>query len=267
MLKNVVLPAPFGPIRLTIERSGIVKSRSLTARRPPNSLRAFSATSRSGCFGAISALRSSGRLVGPPRLAERGVDRAPACALFDLELATALGDQTDRPEEHHQHDDEAVDPERVLRNIDLDPEQRIEDVSVEPGTDVGEAFDVEPGEDDPCDDDAPEAAHSAQDDHAEQEDRDVEVELARERARIEARDVGAGDSAEEGADRVGPGLRPHQRDAHGAGRGLVFTNRDPGAAESRVAKPQRAEDGHQEDDEHGPEEKPVGVQRLLVANW
>ena len=26
MLKKVVLPAPFGPIRLTIERSGIVKS-------------------------------------------------------------------------------------------------------------------------------------------------------------------------------------------------------------------------------------------------
>ena len=34
MLKNVVFPAPFGPIRLTIDRSGIVKSRSLTAVEP-----------------------------------------------------------------------------------------------------------------------------------------------------------------------------------------------------------------------------------------
>ena len=45
MLKNVVLPAPFGPIRLTIARSGMVKSRSFTARRPPNSLRTSRASS------------------------------------------------------------------------------------------------------------------------------------------------------------------------------------------------------------------------------
>ena len=36
MLKNVVLPAPFGPIRLTIEPSGMAKSTLLTATRPPN---------------------------------------------------------------------------------------------------------------------------------------------------------------------------------------------------------------------------------------
>src|SRR5215472_11355317 len=34
-LKNVVLPAPFGPIRLTIEPSGIVKSIERTATSPP----------------------------------------------------------------------------------------------------------------------------------------------------------------------------------------------------------------------------------------
>jgi hypothetical protein len=36
MLKNVVLPAPLGPIRLTIEFSGIVNSTLETATRPPN---------------------------------------------------------------------------------------------------------------------------------------------------------------------------------------------------------------------------------------
>ena len=36
MLKNVVLPAPFGPMIETIERSGNVNVTSLTAVRPPN---------------------------------------------------------------------------------------------------------------------------------------------------------------------------------------------------------------------------------------
>ena len=35
MLKKVVLPAPFGPIRPTIAPSGIVKSTPLTATSPP----------------------------------------------------------------------------------------------------------------------------------------------------------------------------------------------------------------------------------------
>ena len=34
MLKNVVLPAPFGPIRLTIEPRGIVKSTSFDGDEP-----------------------------------------------------------------------------------------------------------------------------------------------------------------------------------------------------------------------------------------
>ena len=35
-LKNVVLPAPLGPIRLTIALGGMAKATSLTATRPPN---------------------------------------------------------------------------------------------------------------------------------------------------------------------------------------------------------------------------------------
>ena len=37
-LKNVVLPAPLGPMRLTIEPSGMSKSTARTATRPPNRL-------------------------------------------------------------------------------------------------------------------------------------------------------------------------------------------------------------------------------------
>jgi hypothetical protein len=37
-LKNVVLPAPFGPMIDTIDFSGTAKSTSLTATRPPKRL-------------------------------------------------------------------------------------------------------------------------------------------------------------------------------------------------------------------------------------
>ena len=47
MLKNVVLPAPFGPMRLTMLPRGIVKSMSLTATRPPKRFVQSVATSRS----------------------------------------------------------------------------------------------------------------------------------------------------------------------------------------------------------------------------
>ena len=64
-------------------------------------------------------------------------------------------------------------------------------------------------------------------------------------AALEDRVVGAGDAAEERAGRVRPRLRPHQRHAHRGGGGLVLADRDPGAAEPRVAQPQRAEDREQ----------------------
>src|SRR5213594_3156978 len=41
-LKNVVLPAPFGPMSPTISPSSAANSTSLTATRPPNSLRSCS---------------------------------------------------------------------------------------------------------------------------------------------------------------------------------------------------------------------------------
>ena len=45
MLKNVVLPAPLGPMIETIERSGIEKETSLTATRPPKIFETCSASS------------------------------------------------------------------------------------------------------------------------------------------------------------------------------------------------------------------------------
>ena len=48
MLKNVVLPAPLGPMIETIERSGIEKETSLTATRPPKIFDTLSVASSVG---------------------------------------------------------------------------------------------------------------------------------------------------------------------------------------------------------------------------
>src|SRR5688500_654755 len=111
MLKKVVLPAPFGPIRLTIEPSGIVKSMLLTATSPPNSFRTATACSSSGIRPLVVVA------VGVPHLARDVVVHAVGRSLFELLLVAALGDQARRPEQHHQDDDRAVDPELVLRRV------------------------------------------------------------------------------------------------------------------------------------------------------
>src|SRR5688572_19691325 len=112
MLKNVVLPAPFGPISETIEPLGILKSTSFVATSPPNSFRTPSATRRS----VIARVP-----IGVGGLRGDVVRRRVGDAELVLLLVPALGDQPSRPEEHHQHDDQAVDAELVLRRLELDP--------------------------------------------------------------------------------------------------------------------------------------------------
>src|SRR5687768_13462089 len=140
MLKNVVFPAPFGPIRLTIEPVGIVKSTSLTATRPPNSLRTSDAT-RMSVIPRIP--------VGVRPFVLDVVEGRVAHALLELSFVPAFGDQPRGPEEHYEHDDQSVDPEVVLRNV-LDPEL---------GPDLRQPFLVEVREEEPADDRAPDAAH------------------------------------------------------------------------------------------------------------
>ena len=89
MLKNVVLPAPFGPIRLTIEPRAIVKSTSLTATRPPNSLRS-----------AVDLEEELAHPVTPPAACANVHQRLVVHALLELELAPLLGDEALRPEQH-----------------------------------------------------------------------------------------------------------------------------------------------------------------------
>src|SRR6185295_3181021 len=101
MLKNVVLPAPFGPIRLTIERSGIVKSTSLTATRPPNSLRTPSATRRSATSLVLDVVERQGL----------------GHAFVELGLSPRARYEPFGPEQHGQDEDDPEDPRRVQRNV------------------------------------------------------------------------------------------------------------------------------------------------------
>src|SRR5436190_17271935 len=105
MLKNVVFPAPFGPIRLTIAPCGTVNETSSTATRPPNSLR------RRSVWRSTSG---TGDLVV--------VERLVVHALMELRRPPRAGDQPLGPEEHDDDDDDPEDPELVLRNGEARPE-------------------------------------------------------------------------------------------------------------------------------------------------
>src|SRR5215207_594994 len=119
MLKNVVLPAPFGPIRLTIERSGMSKSTSLTAMRPPKTLviprasRMFAALpsrpARTRPFPFSSATGHSSERV-------TGVTTFPAVQLFG---ALAGGDEAFGPQEHHEDEEDTEQQVVVLRDVRL----------------------------------------------------------------------------------------------------------------------------------------------------
>src|SRR6476620_2832095 len=56
VLKKVVLPAPFGPIRLTMAPRGMVKSTLFTATRPPKRLVISTARSKSLPPGPVSLM-------------------------------------------------------------------------------------------------------------------------------------------------------------------------------------------------------------------
>ena len=68
MLKNVVLPAPLGPMSDTIARRGMSKSTLLTASRPPNRLvtpRALTSRSSSG-MAPVSPTGAARSVTGSP---------------------------------------------------------------------------------------------------------------------------------------------------------------------------------------------------------
>src|SRR3954452_3546207 len=191
MLKNVVFPAPFGPMSETIALAGTVNSTSSTATRPPNSLR------RNSVRSSGPAASGTGDLVVVERL------------VVNLRVVPLRRDGGARyhplgPEEHDDDDDHTEDPDLVERHIEM----RVE-VAVDPRADVRKAFAVEIRQEARTDDDAGDAAHAAEDDHAEDEDRNLEKEGGGERTAFFPPVERPGPPPEKSGRRVRPRLRPH----------------------------------------------------------
>src|SRR5215212_6056937 len=223
MLKNVVLPAPFGPIRLTIERSGISKSISLTAMSPPKTL-VIPRASR--MFPFLSATSGS-----PERVTD--VTTLSAAQLLG---ALAVGDDAFGPQEHHEDKEETEQQEVVLRDVRLAERGAPDGVAdgVDPHVDLRQQVEVEALQDDGAEDHAVDVPHAAEDDHTEDQDRDVEREGVGEDVLYERPVEGARDAPEDRTKGVGPELRRHRVDAHRGGGGLVLAHRDPSPPKPRV---------------------------------
>src|SRR3954453_11226933 len=142
MLKNGVFPSPFGPLSETPPPRGIVKSTSLDATRPPNSLRIVSATRMSPFCGTSLMLGV--------------VERRVVHAFVELGLASRARDQPFRTQEHRCDDDQPVDPELVLRHVQVRAERVVDRMA-----DVGKPLLVEEREEARAEHDAPQVAHSA----------------------------------------------------------------------------------------------------------
>src|SRR5215208_460994 len=223
MLKNVVLPAPFGPIRLTIERSGMSKSTSLTAMSPPKIL-VIPRASRMFPFSSATGHT-------PERVT--GVAAFPAAQLLG---ALAVGDDAFGPQEHHEDKEEAEQQEVVLRDVRLAERGAPDGVAdgVDPHVYLRQQVEVEALQDDGAEDDAVDVPHAAEDDHTEDQDRDVEREGVGEDVLYERPVEGARDAPEDRTKGVSPELRRHRVDAHRGGGGLVLAHRDPGPPQPRV---------------------------------
>src|ERR687893_797784 len=223
MLKNVVFPAPLGPIRLTIDRSGMSKFTELTATRPPKTFVMPRASSR--------ALWPSGSGTGAPhRVAGAGV------VVAQLLLALAVGDDALGPEQHHQHEDQAEDKEVVAGQVHVAHRRaayRVAD-GVNHRAQLRQGVEVDALQHDGAEDHAVDVPHPPEHDHAKYQYGDIEREGVGEDVLDERPVERAGESPEEGAQGVGPQLRRYWVYAHGRGGRLVLAHRDPGSSEPGV---------------------------------
>src|SRR5918994_4482679 len=201
------------------------KSTSLTATRPPKVL-VIPRASR-----MVWALPvSSGTARGPYRVAGSGI------LVVQLLGALAVGDDAFGTQDHHEDKEEAEQQEVVLRDVRLGERRNPDSVAdgVNPHVYLRQQVEVEALQDDRAENHAIDVPHASEDDHTENEDRDVEREGVGEDVLYERAVEGARDASEDRSKGVGPELRRHRVDAHGRGGGLVLAHRDPGAAQPRV---------------------------------
>src|SRR5690349_2364066 len=128
-LKKVVLPAPFGPMRLRIEPRAMARSTSRTARRPPNR---FEILRASRMFSPASAAAgvdegAAGAAAGGVAISAIGRHRRIGCVgrqvaalrLVQLALPAPAREETFGPEQHHPDERDSVEQELVLDEVDV----------------------------------------------------------------------------------------------------------------------------------------------------
>ena len=120
MLKSVVLPAPLGPITETIERSGMSIDTPPTAIRPPNLLTTFSTRMIAGATG-VGARR---HIATPPALGSLQLEDARVHLAREFDPSSPLGEQALRAQNHHDHQQEAEDPDVEVGQVEVEPEGR-----------------------------------------------------------------------------------------------------------------------------------------------
>ena len=206
-LKKVVLPAPFGPMTLTIAPWSTSKSSSLTAISPPNRL-----VTPSGHEQRLIDIGSS-RVIGVVSPRRRRIGRRPRQP--HVQLAPGDPDGTALPGgQHHPDEREPVEQEAVVRRTR--------------GTAPGRPMRKRAPSDD-----ARDAAHAADDDDRGHVDRHEQVDAAREDRADEAGEDRAAEAGEGGAQHVRQQLGLDQVDADRLGDVLVLADRHPGPPDAR----------------------------------
>ena len=159
MLKNVVLPAPLGPIRLTIAPRGHrevdVVAGDQAAELLAHLARARAGRRRRSCSPRVTA--------GEARRQEPPSTPRPRTRL----RARRLGIRPSRAQQHHVTIMMPEDRRTVLRDVEVVP-------NLLTCCRSRQALVVEPGQDQRAEHHAPDVAHAAEDHHAQDEDRDVE---------------------------------------------------------------------------------------------
>src|SRR5713101_5454112 len=205
----------------------------------------------------FSAISPPNRLVTPR--ASRSAVTSGLRRLLELARAAPRGQDALRPEDHHEHEDEAEDHALVLGRLELggqvgevvaeDHGARVAEL-VDPEGKALEDLEVQNGDDGGAEDRAGNGAHAAQDDHGEHADGLHEGEGLRVDEDLLGREEHADRPREGGAAGEGHELHAHERHAHGLRGRLVLADRLPGPADVRVLQPPVDEHGDANDEQH-----------------
>ena len=245
-LKNVVLPAPFGPMRLTIESFGDREVDGVDgdeAAEPPGDL----AGDEDG-----PVLQDVGAHRWPSSVVASAVPSSSCSgsviSVWSSRFLRLFGNRPFGPHEHHDHEREAVQQELELDEVDVREDRdldAIEELVEHLEQDVVDRVDHER-----ADGDTPEVAHAAEDDHREDRERDDEPELVR----ADGHELGgvehAGDAGRRGAEREGEELGHDGVDAVRRCRQLVLADGLPRPADPALDQAVAEHHEHRHDGDH-----------------